>query len=272
MKCRKIIDFHTHVFPEAIAEKTISFLEAKADSVAFTRGSLAELITSMKEAGINYSVALSVVTKPSQFDTVNRYLSEINGKNGIISFGGIHPDCENICEKLDYIKSLGLKGIKLHPDYQNTRMDDEKYVKITDEAIKRGLIVLFHSGWDIGYPDSHMASCEYAVNLLNKLNIDERPDAKIVLAHTGGWKNWNQVEDLLIGRNVYFDLSFSLGFLEKEKMTEIIKNHGCDRILFATDSPWSGQKKSVDEISALELSQEELDAIFYENAAKLLFV
>ena len=113
-----IVDFHTHVFPEAIADKTISFLENKANSHAHTRGTLEELKSSMKEAGIDYSVALSVVTKPSQFNTVNNYLAEINGKDGIISFGGLHPDCEDIEEKLDYIKELGLKGIKLHPDYQ----------------------------------------------------------------------------------------------------------------------------------------------------------
>lgn len=265
-----IVDFHTHVFPEAIAEKTISFLENKANSSAHTRGTLDELKKSMKEAGIDYSVALSVVTRPSQFNTVNNYLAEINGKDGIISFGGLHPDCEDIEDKLDYIKELGLIGIKLHPDYQDTRMDDPKYIKICREAIKRGLIVLFHSGWDIGYPDSHNASVEYAANLLNAINVDELEDAKIVFAHTGGWKNWDLVEEMLVGRNVYFDLSFSMPFLSKEQLTRIIKDHGSDRILFATDSPWSGQKQSVTEISALDLDPEELEAIFYGNAAKLL--
>lgn len=265
-----IVDFHTHVFPEAIAEKTISFLEAKANSSAHTRGTLEELKKSMKEAGIDYSVALSVVTRPSQFNTVNIYLAKINGKDGIISFGGLHPDCEDIEEKLDYIKELGLKGIKLHPDYQDTRMDDPKYIEICKEAINRDLIVLFHSGWDIGYPDSHNASVEYAAKLLTAINVDEQEDAKIVFAHTGGWKNWDLVEEMLVGRNVYFDLSFSMPFLSKEQLTRIIKEHGSDRILFATDSPWSGQKQSVAEISALDLDPEELEAIFYGNAAKLL--
>lgn len=265
-----IVDFHTHVFPEAIAEKTISFLEAKANSSAHTRGTLEELKKSMKEAGIDYSVALSVVTRPSQFNTVNSYLAKINGKDGIISFGGLHPDCEDIEEKLDYIKELGLKGIKLHPDYQDTRMDDPKYIEICKEAINRDLIVLFHSGWDIGYPDSHNASVEYAAKLLTAINVDEQEDAKIVFAHTGGWKNWDLVEEMLVGRNVYFDLSFSMPFLSKEQLTRIIKEHGSDRILFATDSPWSGQKQSVAEISALDLDPEELEAIFYGNAAKLL--
>lgn len=265
-----IIDFHTHVFPDAIAEKTISFLESKSNSKAHTRGTLKQLIASMKEAGIDYSVAISVVTKPSQFNTVNRYLADINGKDGIIAFGGIHPDCEDICEKLDTIKELGLKGIKLHPDYQDTYMDDPKYVTITDEAIKRGLIVIYHSGWDIGYPDKHHSSIDHVKGLLDAINVDERPEAKIVLAHTGGWKNWDDVEEYLVGRNVYFDLSFSIPYLSAEQMTCIIKDHGSDRILFGSDSPWSGQKQSVAEISALDLDKEELDAIFYKNAKQLL--
>lgn len=265
-----IIDFHTHVFPEAIAEKTISFLESKGGTKAYTRGTLNELKASMKEAGIDYSVAISVVTKPSQFDTVNKYLADINNKDGIIAFGGIHPDCEDICDKLDYIKKLGLKGIKLHPDYQNTWIDDDKYIKICEEAIKRDLIIIFHSGWDIGFPDEHHSSIDRVSNLLNVLRIDERPEAKIVLAHTGGWNNWDEVEAILVGRNVYFDLSFSLPMLSVEQMVRIIKEHGCDRILFGTDSPWSGQKQSVAEISALDLDQEELEAIFYKNAMRLL--
>lgn len=265
-----VIDFHTHVFPEAIAEKTVSFLEEKGNTSAFTRGTLNELLDSMNESGVTYSVALSVMTKPSQFDTVNKYLAEINNIDGIIAFGSLHPDCDNLIEKLDYIKEKGFKGIKLHPDYQNTWIDDPKYVFITEEAIKRDLIILFHSGWDIGFPDIHHASVDRVVNFLNILNIDEKPKSKIVLAHTGGWDNWNEVESELVGRNVYFDLSFSMPRLSAEQMTRIIKEHGCDRILFATDSPWSRQKQSIEAVSALDLNEEELEAILYKNAARLL--
>ena len=110
------VDFHTHIFPDKIAKAAISKLAAVGDSVPFTDGTLAGLKKSMKEGGIDYSVILPVATSAHQFDSVNRFAAEINGKDGIFSFGGIHPDNENVEEKLDYIKSLGLKGIKLHPD------------------------------------------------------------------------------------------------------------------------------------------------------------
>ena len=133
-----IIDFHTHIFPEKIASKTISVLEQKAGISAFTDGTLEGLKRSMQESGIDWSVVLPVVTKPSQFQTVNTYAAEINGKNGIFSFGGIHPDTENIEESLDFIKRLGLKGIKIHPDYQNCMIDDPRNIAILRYAISIG--------------------------------------------------------------------------------------------------------------------------------------
>ena len=265
-----VVDFHTHIFPDAIAERAIASLEEKCHSNAYTRGRLDELKASMKNAGIDYSVVLTVMTKPTQFDNINNAAAEMNGKDGIIAFGSLHPQCDDICGKLDRIKAFGLKGIKLHPDYHDTWIDDPAYVKITDEAIKRGLIVLYHSGWDIAFPDIHHSSADRVSNLLDILKIDERPEAKIVLAHTGGWSNWDDVEKYLVGRNVYFDTSLSLPRISASQMKRILTDHGCDRILFGTDSPWDEQKQSLQAIKDLELDAEEIDAIFYKNAFRLL--
>ena len=265
-----VVDFHTHIFPDAIAERAIASLEEKCHTSAFTRGRLDELKQSMKEAGIDYSVVLTVMTKASQFENVNRAAAAMNGKEGIIAFGSLHPDCDDICGKLDMICDLGLKGIKLHPDYHNIWIDDPIYVKITDEAIKRGLIVLFHSGWDIAYPDVHHASADHVANLLNILDVDGRPESKIVLAHTGGWNNWDDVEKYLVGRNVYFDTSLSLPLISVSQMQQILADHGCDRIMFGTDSPWDSQAESLASIRALDLEEEELECILYRNAFRLL--
>ena len=120
-----VIDFHTHIFPDTIASKTIAALEQTSGIEAATDGTLRGLLASMEMAGVDMSVVLPVVTKPSQFESINRYAKSVNetysGK--ILSFGGIHPDCEDYKQKLDFIKELGLPGIKLHPDYQG----NEKY-------------------------------------------------------------------------------------------------------------------------------------------------
>lgn len=262
-----IIDFHTHIFPEAIAERTIKKLEEVGNIKAYTNGTLTGLINSMKENGITYSVVLPVVTKPSQFETVNAYATEITGKNGILSFGGIHPDTEDYKDKLDQIKSMGLLGIKLHPDYQDTFVDDPKMVQIIQYASEIGLIVILHAGIDVGLPEPVHCPPEKALKMLEQVNLDK---AKIVLAHTGGFGQWDDVEKYIVGKNIWLDISYSMDQMEDAQFLRIVRNHGTNRILFASDSPWGSQKDAKEHLKKLGFTEEEIDSILYQNAASLL--
>jgi predicted TIM-barrel fold metal-dependent hydrolase len=262
-----IIDFHTHIFPDQIAENTISKMEKIADINAYTRGTLEELKLSMRKNAIDISVILPVATKPSQFDTINHYASEINGKDGIISFGGIHPDSENYKEELKKIKSLGLPGIKLHPDYQRTFIDDPKMLRIIQYAVELGLIVSIHAGLDIGLPDPIHCPPERSAHMLQQI---DNVEAKIILAHTGGYDQWDAVEEYLVGKNVWFDTAYCLGRINSDQFTRIVTKHGADRILFGTDSPWGGQKEDIKYLHTLDLTEEELEQITWKNGAKLL--
>ncbi|MBE5964647.1 MAG: metal-dependent hydrolase [Lachnospira sp.] len=260
-----IIDFHTHIFPDKIVKATIEQLENRAKIKAFSDGTLKDLQESMKEANVDYSVVLPVATKPSQFKTLNDYAAEISKIEGIISFGGIHPDTPDYKAELDYIKSLSLKGIKLHPDYQHTFVDDEKILRIVDYAAKLDLIVSFHAGLDIGLPEVIHCPPNRSKNLLNALEYD-----KIVLAHTGGFAMWDEVEEYIVGKNVYLDISYSLGHIDDEQFVRIVRNHGVDKVLFATDSPWGGQKNTIEHFNKLAFTDEEKEKIFSGNARKLL--
>ena len=262
------VDFHTHIFPDKIAEAAISKLAAAGDSVPFTDGTLAGLKKSMKESGIDYSVILPVATSAHQFDSVNRFAAEINGKDGIFSFGGIHPDNENVEEKLDYIKSLGLKGIKLHPDYQKTFIDDERYIRIISHCIKIGLYVSIHSGIDVGYPDPVHCTPERALKLLKA--VPQHSEPMIIFAHTGAFGMWDEVEEYLVGQNVYFDLAFCLDKIDFGQLARIIKKHGSDKILFGSDSPWASQKEYKVLLSALPISDTDKENIAFKNAFEIL--
>lgn len=262
-----IIDFHTHIFPDKIAEKSIEKLEKVANTKAHSDGTLDGLKASMKENNITMSVVLPVVTKPSQFCTVNEYAAEINGREGIISFGGIHPESEDYKTELNTIKSLGLSGVKLHPDYQNTFVDDMKMVRIIQYAAELDLIIILHAGIDIGIPNPIHCSPKRAANMLNQIECE---DAKVILAHTGGFGLWDEVEEYIVGRKVWIDTSYSLGMISDEQFERIVKNHGADRVLFATDSPWGGQGKTVKHLKSLDFTEEELERIFYKNALGLL--
>lgn len=262
-----VVDFHTHIFPDKIAERTIKALEIAGNVTACTDGTLEGLKRSMKESQIDVSVVLPVVTRPAQFETVNSFAAEINGKDGIVSFGGIHPDSEDYREKLDKIKELGLPGIKLHPDYQDTFINDVKYIRIIQYAVELGLIVVIHAGLDIGLPDPIHCTPQRAVNMLSQI---EDQKSKIILAHMGGINLWDEVEEYLVGKNVWLDTSSVLGMLSEEQFVRIVKNHGADRVVFATDSPWGSQKESLEWIRGMDFTEEELERIVYRNAEELL--
>jgi len=269
-----IIDAHTHVYPEKIADKAVAKLEANAGVKAKVNGRKSGLMKSMKEAGVDYSLLLPVATSPRQVDGINAEAGDTNAtadQTGLLSFGGVHPDTENYKEVLRQIKALGLKGIKVHPDYQETFFNDIRYKRIVAEATELGLYVVTHAGVDIGLPDPIHCRPEHVKEMLKDTQTD-----KLILAHMGGWRLWQQVEELLAEENVYLDTSFSHegigveGMLSPEQFVHLVRAHGVDKIVFGSDSPWSSQKESVEWIRQTSLTEEEKEMIFGGNAKRIL--
>ncbi len=262
-----IIDFHTHTFPDAIAEKTIAYLTEKGGIKPYREGTLSSLIENMKLSGVDYSVVLPVVTAPKQERTINRVSAENNGKNNVFFAGGIHPDSRNVDETLDFIKESGLFGIKLHPDYQGVHFDDPRYVRIIRGAAERGLYIITHAGYDVAFRDHVHCTPDMVLNVLKELKglIED----KLILAHLGGYDMPDESLKKLIGAPVYMDTAAVLR-LYPEKCREIIIRHGADRILFASDSPWDSQKDYIDILKSFSLGRETEEKIFHQNAEKIL--
>lgn len=262
-----IIDFHTHIFPDKIAAKTIAALSSAANIDAAADGTIHGLLESMNRADIDLSVIQPVVTKPEQFESVNRFAQDINEnyKGRLLSFGGIHPDCDDYRHKLNQMKEAGLIGIKIHPDYQKVMIDDVRYMNIIEYANELGFIILTHAGIDIGMPKP----IHCPPDKLRKV-IDKIKPSKFVLGHYGGWKQWEEVYEYLAGEDVYLDTAFTFDYIEQDMFLKILEKHGCDKILFATDSPWSSASEGVHYVRNLPLSQEIQDDILGNNAMKLL--
>ena len=230
---------------------------------------------SMKRAGVDYSLLLPVATSVKQVDKMNQEAvaaNECAGETGLLSFGAIHPDTPDYKEVLSWLADHDVRGIKLHPDYQGTFFDDIRMERIVDKATELGLYTVVHGGIDIGLPDPIHCTPARTVKVLQDTGTD-----KLIVAHMGGWTLWDEVEELLIGRNVYLDTSFSIdclegvqGLLNKERFTRMVRDHGADRILFGTDSPWCDQKQSKEWILHTDLTGEEKEKILGENARKLL--
>lgn len=262
-----IIDFHTHIFPEKIAGKTIESLENLSGIKASTNGTLEGLLASMERTGVDMSVIMPVATKPSQMESINAYAKEIcdmyPGK--LISFGGIHPDCEDYKSELNHIKELGLQGIKIHPDYQRVMIDDVRFMNIIEYASELGLVILTHAGIDIGLPEPVHCPPQKMRKVIDKI----KPE-KMIVAHYGGWKQWQEVYEYLAGENVYLDTAFTFDYIEKEMFLKILQKHGEDKILFATDSPWSHATRDIQAVNNMPLADSIKQKIFSENAKKLL--
>lgn len=276
-----IVDFHTHTYPDKIASKTLELLVSRSKTKPATDGTLAGLQRSMAKGGVDISIVLPVVTAPHQVDKINMTASAVTAQftgRGVWSFGGIHPDNDNYKEILNRIKSEGLKGIKLHPDYQETFFNDIKYKRIISYATELGLIVVVHAGVDIGLPSVTHCTPDMVCEVL-----DEVKPERLVMAHMGGWNLWDEVIEKLCGRNLYMDTAFSYGpiswlagaeqrwkLASQETFLKIIEKHGADRILFGTDSPWTEQKKAVKDIQALPLPEDDIRKILGGNALNLL--
>lgn len=276
-----VIDFHTHIFPEKIALGTVQLLSAKSKTIPFSDGTLSGLLNNMQRADINFSVILPVATKPEQVEKINNSAALTNEKffaQGIISFAAMHPDFENFSAELLRIKNLGFKGIKIHPVYQSTNLDDKKYLKIFYRAAELDLIVVTHAGLDIGFPGVVRCSPQMSKNVVEQVG-----DFKFVLAHMGGWKNWSEVLKILAGKKIFIDTSFSTGTIPAQKnfvgeknllgakdFLEFIKIFGAEKILFGTDSPWTSATDSINFIKKLSITDTEKEKILGLNAKNLL--
>ena len=81
---------------------------------------------------------------------------------------------------------------------------------------------------------------------------------------------FDEVEQLLVGRDVYLDTSYVLDKMDSWQFLRMVRNHGADKVLFGTDSPWGGQKKFVETFYQIPLTKEERELISSKNVIKLL--
>ncbi len=263
-----VIDFHTHVFPDKIAAKTIAILAQKSGAVPYTDGTVSGLEEQLEKSHTEIGVALPVVTDPRQFEGINRFALSLNEDAGkrILSFGGIHPACEDIEGKMRYLKEKGFLGVKIHPDYQETFINDEGYIRILLAAKELDMIVVTHAGVDDGYADKPIRCLpELALEAIQRVG-----HRKFVLAHFGGNRCFEGVYNLLAGQDVYFDTSFVLPDIGEDAFKKMLEKHGEDRILFATDCPWRDIGEEIARVRSYGLNKETEEKILWRNAAGLL--
>ncbi len=279
-----LIDLHTHIFPDRICRTAVERLSAAGHIPPHTDGSAVGLIASMAAAGVDYSVNLPVMTRPDQVEKVNSSLIAGLGDSlarGIVCFGGLHPDYENCAAEARRLRDAGIRGVKLHPAYQQTDADSPAFMRAVAAASEAGLICVIHSGLDIGFPGRNYAD----PGMIARLVREVAPD-RLVLAHMGGWQGWQEAADVLAGLPVYVDTAFALGplvplegdsipggfasNLDPEGFAGLVRAYGADRVLFGSDSPWADQAAYAGFVRSSPLTEAEKELILGGNAERLL--
>lgn len=266
----KIIDSHCHIFPDKIAEKATKstdifygITDAGIKTSDFI-GNVDTLINQCDSTGVEKCLVTSVATTPHHAQSINSFISyEVSlHPDKFIGFGSLHPESDTLNEDVEHLIEIGLKGVKLHPDIQNFKVDDPKVLKIFELCEKHNLPVLLHTG-DFRFDNSNP---DRVSTILEKF-----PNLTVIGAHFGGWSVWEEAtEKLAKYKNFYVDTCSSFYALEKDTAKKLIHTYGADKVIFGTDFPMWGQKEELEYLFSLGLNEKELEDILYNNIFKAL--
>lgn len=258
-----IIDAHAHIFPDKIAEKASDGISAFYGGMKVRYdGALGTLLREGGEAGVDRFIVQSVATVPAQVRAINDFIADSVKKypDKLIGFGALHPDYPDIEGEVERIISLGLKGVKLHSDFQQFNIDDEFAFRIY-EACEGRLPILFHVG-DDRYDFSAPARLLRVVKRFPRLTV--------IGAHLAGWSEWDRGAALFEHSGIYADCSSSLYAMSPEHAAELIRKIGVERVMWGTDYPMWDAAEELERFNKLPFSAEERELILYKNALRLI--
>ena len=259
-----IWDVHCHVYPDAIAQRAADSIGEFYQLHMHMSGTLSELLSRGTAAGISRFVINSAAITPGRVKSINDFLVKASQSDPdrLVGFGTMHPELEDVAVELDRLKANGLKGVKLHPDFQHFCLDDEKAVAMFQAMAERNLPALIHTG-DYRYPYSEPARMARV--------LDQVPNLKVICAHLGGWSVWTQAWEELAGRpGVWVDTSSSLYAIEPGDAASVIRRYGTDRVFFGTDYPMWSPEGELERFLRVPLTQEEQEKILHSNLEAFL--
>ncbi len=256
-------DIHTHAFHPKIAHKAVAHLNEHYGILCHGLGTINDLKIHEKHAGIERCVVLCAATAPAQVIPANNYAIQLQTtQNNVLSFGTIHPGFTDWQNELQRLKKHGIKGIKLHPDFQSFWLDDARLLPILEEAHK-DFIFQVHIG-DVR-PTSQNPSCPYKMAKL----LDTFPNMQLIAAHLGGYRQWQHAYHALVGRNIWLETSSCTPYIDKKLMQDIFQKHDAERILFGSDYPLYSPAQEMTRLQKVgELNDTQLENILH-NADKI---
>ena len=257
----KIIDMHTHVYPDAIAAKAAQSIRNYYHLGENMDGTIGTLLERGKAAGVEHWLILPVAVKPEHVQSINNFTAQqICDHSCFTGFGTVHADMENMMAEVERIVSLGLKGIKLHPDCQHFNIDDPRLFPVYEMAGEK-LPIIFHMG-DQRYDYSHPARLRKVLDLF--------PGLEVIAAHFGGYSMFHTARELLWDTDCVFDISSAMMFMEQGEAERYINGYGAERMAYGTDYPLWDPVEEVARFQQLKLTDDQFDQIAHKTAERIL--
>ena len=257
----RIADIHAHIFPHKLAAKASASIGGFYGTHAGHLASVETLLPLEAEAGITHCAVSSSATSPHQVQHINDFIaSEVQAHSNLIGLGTLFPTMEGWEAEVERMVALGLRGVKIHPDFQHIPIDLPEAVPMYRAVAKAGLPVLFHMG-DARYDYS---SPQRLTNLIRQV-----PDLIAIAAHFGGWQAWDKSYDHVQPENVFYDTSSSLMFLGKERALDFLDKLGAQRFLFGTDFPMWTPAEELQRFLDLGLEEALQAQILFGNFKRL---
>ena len=224
-------DVHTHAFHPKVADKVLAQLEGHYDIPPVGLGTAGDLLARLACVGIQRAVVLNAATAPAQVIPANEFVLGLARTHPeVIPFGTLHPADPGWHDAMEGLWRNGVRGIKLHADFQGFRLDDPALDPIFEEGRGRFCFML-HVG-DRLPPDRNPSSPGKVARIL-----DRHPGITVIAAHLGGYLHWQFALEHLVGRDVFLDTSSALPFLDDVTLREIFSRHAPERMLFGSDYP-----------------------------------
>ncbi|MBW1649694.1 MAG: amidohydrolase family protein [Deltaproteobacteria bacterium] len=276
-----IIDFHTHIFPNAIRENKEKYFKKEPafkllyQSPNAKMAGADELITDMNKAKVNISVIFGFPWKDMELTKMhNDYIIESvkKYKNRLCGFACFDMYNSNGCKEAQRCVEAGLSGVGELACYES-ELDNNVINKLKPTARfckDKDIAMMIHTNEPIGhqYPGKIKMTLSQIYNLAK--NFSEN---KIILAHWGGgifFYNLCKKETKDILKNIYFDTAASPFLYDDKIYKSAVDIIGSEKILFGTDYPLLKAQRYFKEINSAELSEKDIKNILGDNAAALI--
>ena len=250
------IDIHTHAFHPKIADKVLAQLRGHYGIEPVGTGLARDLLERLDRAGLDRACVLCAATAPAQVVPANNWALELSRTEPrLIPFGTMHPGFTDFEAELDRLERAGIRGLKLHADFQGFRLDDRALWPVL-EAVRGRFAVLFHVGDRL--PPERNPSCPAKLKAIMR----DFPGLTVIAAHLGGYRHWNESLEHLAGSRAYLDTSSSLSFIDDAPLKAILDRHPPERVLFGSDYPLFDPGRELEVLRLrLKLSDAALDRL-----------